>query len=250
MSALAKRGLLRRARGPLAFPGTKPGFDPSHIAAAQTRLSAAAMGGNFVDLTTGKSGAITGSPTNSIGLIGPRIGFPGSTDLVTFSGKPTASFPNYTFGCVVAFDVVNVTNQFLISSSNGGTGVRLSIVNAGGSKLSIGINSLGGFNATQIPIAVNTPYALFGSLAWVSPNALCNAVAVNLTNGVVLSQSSSVAAGGAPGADSGTCSIGNRGSSLHAQGRIAAAMYSTEFTPISSLLQWAADPWSFWYPQS
>lgn len=246
---LAQRRLIRPPQGLFAFPGTNPGFDPEHPCAAQTRLSAVAMGGNFVDLTTGRPGSITGSPTNSVGLIGPRIGFPGSTDVVTFSGKPTSSFPNYTFGCIVAFDVVNAANQFLISSSNSGVGARLSIANAGGSKLSIGINGLSALTAAQIPIVANTPYALFGSLAWVSPNVLFNAVAVNLTNGIVLSQSSSVASG-APGTDSGTCGIGNRGSALHAQGRIAAAMYSTGFMPMASLLQWAADPWSFWYPRS
>jgi hypothetical protein len=29
---------------------------------------------------------------------------------------------------------------------------------------------------------------------------------------------------------------------------MAAAMYSTVFPSMATLLAWAADPWSFWYP--
>lgn len=50
-------------------------------------------------------------------------------------------------------------------------------------------------------------------------------------------------------APNGTYGIGNNvGSSREFNGFIAAAMVGADYLAIPQLLQWAENPWAFWYP--
>jgi hypothetical protein len=72
---LASRRLISRPRGPFAFPGTLPGFDPSHVAGRAPLFSGVSLGSNFRSLGAGavgaRQGTIAGSPAAKMLTIGP-----------------------------------------------------------------------------------------------------------------------------------------------------------------------------------
>ena len=59
--------LLLPTRNPLAYPaGVAPGFDPTHVAAKNTLISGIAVGNTYVNLLTGKTPTISGTPVFNV----------------------------------------------------------------------------------------------------------------------------------------------------------------------------------------
>src|SRR4051812_3687967 len=100
----------RLRRSTLAYPaGTAPGVDPSHPASAGISggqgISVVAMNGNVVDLTTGRKGAIGGTPSTAIfkSWLGPGIDYSHSADTHDFTGKLASTPPGMTLAAIVQF---------------------------------------------------------------------------------------------------------------------------------------------------
>lgn len=102
---------------------------------------------------------------------------------------------------------------------------------------------LSGNNLTTFVASVNTPY--FVAASGFSSGTL-NWVIVNLASGQIVAESHACSA--FPATSMGGQNIIGNNSGQPMLGIVAAAMYSPAYMPLTQLLQWAADPWSFWYP--
>lgn len=235
--------LLLTGQNTLAFPyGIAPGVDLTHPAAGASL--AFSVVGNGISLL--KSGIASGSnnantfPVDSI--IG--LGTKNASNLsgFTYAGQSTAANTSVTFAFIGR--VVNAGGTFAyIGSANSGTGGAFFGVDSGGNFI---VQGNGSFVESTFPAYVSTaPYFAAVSL---NPSSCVFAVR-RLDTGKIFSSS---AAGFTMIAPDGTyayagCSasgsVGNIGG-----GTCAAGMISFKFTPLAQLLQWAQDPWSFWYP--
>lgn len=241
---LAQRRLIRPPGGPFAFPGTKPGFDPSHIAAANVQLSAVALGSGFVGLLRGSLAASGGgSPTAKIlSGLGPAVNFTGATDGLKFTGQSTASVSACTLACIVQFANYN-SGQYQVVIGNTTSGL-----------LALGSDAnhfvtlyAGGPTASTFVPSLNVPYFIACSAQNPSGSSM-SFVVRNLANGVLFLQKTNFLTG--INASAGTANIGNNNFIAQAaNGAVAAVMHSSRFMSAEALLQWSDDPWSFWYPR-
>jgi hypothetical protein len=241
---MSRSSLLKRPL--LAYPGGNPGFDPSHMAAGGTRFSAIATGNGFINLMKGAAGVITNAPAAVIdGRIGPSVKFANSTDAVTFANQSVAIDASCTFGCIFIPNA-SIGNATLIStSSNASGGFRLSLNSL---VPIVTVNGNSGPIMTGTSLVIGVPY--FCGFSY-SPNVASNAtfVLMRLDTGAILTSSPAYGALSSQ-ASSGTYSVGTRVSgNLVSDSTIAAIMYSSALMSKAQLLQWAQDPWSFWYPQ-
>lgn len=235
-------------RNPLALPADKAGFDPNHIAlsgGATCFFSGVARRGNFIDLTRGVAGSVTGAPTRVVdGHIGDSVQYAAAAGN-TFAGRATTA-PRMTFGAVVKWtNIAAGTYSFIFANSTNTTGYNALF---GGSDGSLNIR-YGGINwgppTSAITLVNNVPYFVAASIG---PNANFNFVAARLDNGQVRTG----LAGPASASDTpnGTYVVGNWPlmSSFGIVGKIAAVAYLNGYMAMPQLIQWAAAPWDFWYP--
>jgi hypothetical protein len=243
---LPQRKLIARPGGPFAFPGTQPGFNPSHPAAAKPLFSGVSMGGNFINLGIGAGGGargtIVGSPTPKIlPSIGLATLFVASAS-VQFS-FPATNFTNYTIAAIVNWLGTNAASQDIAGNdtSSGGVGTDLGLSSTG--VVSVRLNAVS--VASTLPALVaNASYLIAASGTSASG---ANMMYARLDTGQIFSQ---FVSSGTSTTANGTLTIGNVGdASRFFNGSIATAMYSNSFLSLAQLTQWAADPWSFWYPK-
>lgn len=239
------------------FPcGVSPGFDPSHIVAANTRFSGVAMGGNFVDLLTGRLGSVTGAPTANIReIIGPNVKFGGGTDNISITGKKSFGADAAPLGDTLAAIVIlnsSASQQALLALGTSGTDTGYSYLSTTGANAIFGIGHQGATllaasswaGTLLVPIFIAASQSLSAS---VGATQTANLVAVRLDTGQTFANTASNS-GYTAGSRNGTYNIGSRGaSSLPSTANVAALMSSDRFAALSELLVWAADPWSFWY---
>lgn len=233
--------------GPLAYPGRQPGFDPSHFASKNVRLSAVASGNNFVNLLNAKKGTVTGAVT---AIVDSRIGpaaqittIAGSDTYVSIPSPSNAAIP--TSATVASIFTYGTNGNFsgLFGSNQTTFGVMFGVQAAGG--------SIQCYNGTVLNSVACVPVAGNAYFAAVSYNTTkANFVLVNLTTGQVFSDS--VTGASATAAADGTYCLGvnNNFSTNSLVGGLAAGMYAAEYLSIPQLLQWARDPWAFWYPRT
>lgn len=217
--------------------GATPGFDPSHIAAAQTRFSAVCYGANFISLLNASTGVVTASPTTSlIGLIG-RVTIFTATAVLSFSNQSTNNDATATFAAILVPNN-NFASQTIFSTSNNGTtGIDFGVAS---DKARISSGGVAGSGS----VAITSGIPIF--LAANFNNGTVNFVIANLATGIIRTDTSS--GSGGPTAPNGTYLIGNgSGGTTPQQTGIAAVMFSARYMPTYQLLQWAANPWSFWY---
>lgn len=238
----------------LEYPiGATPRFDPAHLAASNTLFSGIASGPNFVNTLTGQpgtpNGGVNAPSANQQGIIGPSIYIPNNGN-ITFPYQATA-WAAQTMAAIVAFDSATSgsVRNIMSTSASGLTGMLLA-VNTGGANTTwsyeIGgtLSACTGSTLQAAPIIAGMPYFWAVSIANGLP---VNTVLVQLGTGRVsilsIANALSFNAGDA------TIYIGNRGTNTRqAIGKIAAAMHANNYLSIPQLLQWASDPWSFWYP--
>jgi hypothetical protein len=121
-----------------------------------------------------------------------------------------------------------------------GSGTNLSLGSSGIVQARLGGT---GVVCTLPALAANTSY--FIALSGVSATGF-NVAYTNLSTGQMFSQFVSSVS---PTSLNGTLTVGNIGAlDRFFNGSVAAAMYSNSFMSLAQLNQWAADPWSFWYP--
>jgi hypothetical protein len=236
----------------LAYPaGATPGFDQSHIASGgitnRRGFSGIATSANFVNVLNGAAGAIVNAPTSAyLGSIGPCTDYPGQgqTHCSTFAGQSTTIDAQATLAAIFQLDAVNAgTNVFFTESGNSNGGYSIGYT-ATGKPTCL---ALGGTNSISTPTLVaNIPY--FFAVSSQVVGGSCFFVLARLDTGQVLTETQARAVPSA-GAPSGIYNVGNTTSSPRSpNAKIAAVMFSNQSISLAAIVQWAADPWSFWYP--
>jgi len=255
MPALVRRSIVRSSRGSLVFPGTPPRFDASHSAANGCTLSAVAVAGTFIDLLTGKAGSVTtGSPTQQVhSVLGPCLVM--SATNVAISGKRSyganAAPLGDTLACIAMINSTAAQQAFIALGLNG-TDSGYSWLGCPSANAIGGIAHAGLAGANGPDVGTSVPFFLAASQslsAATSATQTAVFVTVNLLTGKMTTASTSQGSYNV-GSRNGTYNIGSRGAaSAPANANIACVMASDTFTPLPALTKWAADPWSFWYPQ-
>ena len=225
-------------RKPLAFPGGRPGFDPTHIAAPGTLLSAVISGKNALNVSpttfaSARVGTISGSPTFGIdGVIGPNAsGFSGS-DYISFTSA--------------AQTAVNGTMAAIVYSPGGVNNGIFAVDNHDGPAIAGFSNTLfitGGLGDSTSGLAFPTGWSFV--VASISGSAVSFLI-LNLSNGQTTTSFTTY----------NTVPTGSTAYWIGVEpkystawpGKIAAVMHSSAYMSIPQLLEWAKDPWSFWYP--
>ncbi len=240
MAALARRGIIRPPRGPFSYPGTKPGFDQSHPAAAQCLFSGvAADGPNVINLLTGRQGTKTGAtPVNKTLISGRGIDFSGGNDNVNFA------FPTTTFSVATMAAIFTLTG----SSANAALVFATNAANSYGIQIGASNATIQAVIGATAATVVTSPVSGVPYFVVVSNNGSpFNAVAVRLDNGILTTAATTTAS---PSAGDGSLYVGNRGTATRQLfGAVHALSFSNCLLTPTQLRQWAADPWSFWYPK-
>lgn len=226
------RTLLKRPN-PLAYPGTAPGFDPTHVASKLCRLSVAGVS----NLLLGTPPSTLTASTKVDAILGPVTVYTG-TQVASYAGL-TDSSSALTYGMIC---LSNSPNNVAIAQTGGGT-ASMVLIFVAGNVIKLGFVNTG--NTSTGLIVPTNPFFVATS----TNGTTLNTVTVDLVTGAI--QSSSVADGGNIGSGNGgnTYSLGSDWNGASFVGHIAAAMANVRYMPLAQLLQWAQDPWSFWYPQ-
>jgi hypothetical protein len=244
-----------RSRGPLAYPGTSPGFDPAHVAGNACTLSAVFFGGTFVDILTGRQGTIsTGSPTAQMhSVLGPCLNM--SSSNVAISGKraygANAAPLGDTMACIAMLNGT-AAQQGLIALGLNGTDTGYSWLGVPSANAVSGVAHAGLAAANGPDVGSGTPFFLAASQnlsAATSATQTAVFVAVNLLTGKMTTASTSQGSYNV-GSRNGTYNIGSRGAgSAPATASIRCVMSNDMFMPLPALVQWAKEPWKFWHPK-
>lgn len=239
-----KRGLVRRPRGSLAFPGTAPDVDPNYGLV----FSAIPLGANFISLLQGgKTGVVTApsvTPVAATTVQGPVVRFPANASdtlsRITVSGNVTTNFPSFT-SCVIINFTAFASNQFVFGNDSSGAGVHIFADGTGILKLSY----WGGATISSgLTLVAGVPYFIA-----VSANGTTKAdfLVRRLDTGGILTASG---AGGTPTAPNGTFTIGNApGGGGTSNASISAVAFSGAYNAPAMVRKWASDPWGLWYPR-
>lgn len=244
---------LTQSPASFSYPfGSAPGFDPSHPAAPGATFSGIASTAGFINLMQGQRSVVNGTPlTTILPGIAAATKFPTAPDYCSFSGFPATLDNQTTMAAIVQFTTVGAAQQmFLCSSTQASTNWSLNCDFSGGTT-SFSINPNGGtVTRSLIALSAGVPYFLALSVS----DSFANSgkvffVVTRLDTGQI--QSANIAVSASPlGASNGSYSVGARvNGNVASLSSIAAAMITRRATSFSALLQWAADPWSFWYPQ-
>jgi hypothetical protein len=239
--------LIDPRRSSLNYPlGAMPGFNETHPASRGigpgSGFVGVAMGDNFLNLLDGGVGTKSGGGaiTANYSEFGPAITVTG-TSVLTYPGFPTTFDAANTMGAI--YWLANTTDiTFLIHSSSANNGIELKTSGPG-----LIFDVFGG-TAVTFSSSLVAQQMLFLGLSGHYASQTVNFVVMNLENGTLFKKVDTgfLAAGTAP---NGTYSIGNSGSGVSpATGRLCASMMSPAYLSMSELVQWAYDPWSFWYP--
>jgi hypothetical protein len=254
---MSQFNLILRRPNLLGYPGTLPGFDLSHPASstfvrgAATPLQVGVLfsavsatgSGNLIDIFHGKPSTLVGSPTSSIDpVIGPGTNFPSSTTRATFTGPTLGSV-----GTTIAF-ILKVNG----TPSGYGTLCSWSVANQGlfiRSTRALDFYPFGD-NLSTFTLSVGVPYfvvvtalgnatASSGIINFFAENLNTGQVSSNTITGVNFNLLNTVP----------TIDVGSDGTAGFSNCTIAAIMYSQNYMSMKQVVQWAQDPWSFWYPQ-
>lgn len=236
-----------RRRSSFLYPGSNPGFDPSHPAAKNAIFSGVIGGGmnNYVNLLGGKIGTIVTVPVGGRvvkPVLGPALGFDNSSiQRLTWTGFPNPPASPYPTTLAGIFTLTALHNN-----------VQCLVENASGAQIQLGIfsntfqlNRWGGSNDNTgfTPVA-GVPYFLACSTDNANQTTI---VWTRLDTGLIGLFTATPA--GATTTGTITVGVGSAGGGGNAfDGFISEFMYSQCFLPRGAMLAWAADPRSYWYP--
>lgn len=237
--------MLQLARNRLAWPaGVKPGFDPSHVAGGQCLFSGVSVPAGFLNVLNGIVGVNTSTPTAAIkGLVGPSTTYDNavsSSIKTTFTTGNTATLTRFTIATVVEFFALASFNAlFAGNTSTAGTIGQFASSNT----LMMRISNTNVSSA--IPLANGVPYLLITSCDVSIATNNVNYLALNLATGKYTTEVNTM---GTSSVALDNYIVGNWGGTLPAGAVVSAAMFSNNFLSLPQMMQWATDPWSFWYP--
>lgn len=240
---------IARLRGPLVYPGTEAlGFDPTHPLATRCLVSLVAVNGGILSLLDGQVAAATGAPACKLDAnIGEGLAFT-STQKFALSNLPVlpsaASSAIFTYAGILRLPATVTSSHLIIST--GDTGAIGTGFFIGSGRLPSVLKWGGTASAFSTALLASTAYFVVISVNGTTTANLC---VVNLLTGQIITEATAGLAGGSPAASASTWPIGNTAGTRPFLGNIAAAMYSSAFYNMQTLLAAAADPWSFWYPQ-
>lgn len=240
---------LTKYRNPLAYPaGYAPGFDPNHVAALNPVFSSVASGANHINILTGTPATVTGTPLHKIkNVMGPTLDFDTSNaNYVNFSGFQTTAIPSGTLGMILELtsSIAGYNYIFTYGPVSGGSATGcLSLIQGNIFKMQ---NNTGSIISSGVTLEVGVPYFL--ACCFSDSLAATDFYIKDLKTGqfktAFLGASNAITA-----ALSGNCDLGTSPRDHQiARTSFAAAMFSRSYTPRPAMMQWAADPWSFWYP--
>jgi hypothetical protein len=241
---------IRRVGGPFAYPaGARPGLDPKHVAVqgGVCRLSAVAINGVLTDLFSFTKGAIAGgTPTRAFDPnMAEIVSYVGASDQTTIGNRSTIVDTNFTLATIASLNLFGVPTMLLLSSS-GNPNVQWFNDGSGSGTINGAFHNGAGTvtqNVGTVTLTSGVPYFL----AWSQNGAsTLNAISVNLTNGEISTFTTSTGLANSTGGAATWIfgSVASLGSGI----KIAASMASNVFMSMQQLKAWAADPWSFWYP--
>jgi hypothetical protein len=237
-------------QGNFGFPcGVAPGFDPKHIAAKGVYASFSAAGATFRDLLRSQPPATSNFTGGRIMAgIGPCVDNTANFKEATFTGYPTTAYTTYTKAVTLILTATGFNEGIIGDGASTGTGfytagLNLAMTSAG--VFQVEHKGIGNFSSA-LTLLTNVPYFLACSYNAGIATGNANFVVVRLDTGQIL-QTTVNGFNAAVTAPTGTITIGN-GSDV---GKlfIGAVMASNNFMSPSQLSVWAADPFSFWYPQ-
>jgi hypothetical protein len=240
--------LIRRHRGPFAYPGTSPRLDINHLSLQSNgviRSACVAMNGTMVDLQSGIKGTMNGSASIQIlprvghALTGTAIG-----DYCKFTTLPkalTTSENTITLASIFVFN--NTANQRILAVS---TSATLNTGHGMGSRNSIPYIAVPGNNEANITAIPNFIAGRTYFMAW-SPGSSGQIVVTDMTTGMIYTATSAVATGLFP--TDGSFTVGASPSTNLGQGigSVAAGALISNSLSQAKLVEWAQDPWSLWY---
>jgi hypothetical protein len=234
-------------RDPLAYPaGHAPGFDPTHPASnfgGQGVSLVPAAGGVYINLLTGGATTKAGVQTYGVGAGGPY------TQSITNGGY--GSFAN-SFSSTVTPGFTIATIFTPASIATNGTILSTSTVAANGLQMTYRLGVMGYRNSSLFAASPVLPALTVGVpyfLALSDNGTTCYFVQVNLLTGQIVTSSVATASGLSQGSTTTWLIGGNASGSAFVNGNIHSVMAGYVALSPAQLKAWAADPWSFWYPQ-
>lgn len=258
-SALARLIIPIRSN-PLAFPARRAGFDPSHFAAKGCFWSVVSTGASAINLCkpSPKPTAQVSAPTSVIdGNLGRASKFTGvaSNSLVFTGGSNAAIDLTLTYACLYRPSSIASTVSIVSNSTTVNTGSLLSY-NAGFGSLVFGFELVFPI-LPNIALIAGGPYFIIVSGSGVSGGTWnTNWLVMRLDTGQIIT-TTATGTGQTMAASNGNMLFGGASSGQgnnDATGNLAAAMYSGGpggfVMSIPQMLQWAQDPWAFWYPRT
>lgn len=233
----------------LAFPvGVPAGFDQSHPAAVNPRLSVVkAAGGNFRDVLTGLIGtpeAGGAASSTTLSHTGPSyLGTAVANTGIKFAGKSTLNDTSITMAAIGVSGASG--NRFFVNSSFATTGGWA----FGGSGANVLIQewATAGFTTSSGVTLLVAGVPVFFAVS--IDGATAHFIARHLDSGKILKNTKTGLAL-TPAAPDGTYTAGGHSTrQLTAADSMAAGMASAVFLNMPQLEQWARDPWAYWYPR-
>lgn len=242
--------LSSRSPNLLVFPaGALPGYDPTHVAA----ISSPYAGDSYVAMPSGlmvsamRGGLVTSiaasatAPAFSFdGVIGPSLSFAAaSTNHLKSGAMPTTTDNSVTMAAILVGTAITSGYKPVYCARSDGLGWALSF-NAGAVDVRNGVSDV----ASSLVVSNAIPYFMAASCN----QTTFNYILLRLDNGKLLTASAAKA--GTTATNSANHSIGNftTGNNFPCQAKIATIMYAPGNLNLQQLSQWAADPWSYWYP--
>jgi hypothetical protein len=245
----------------LAFPGTKPGLDRAHPAFIGLQQVAVVFqpNGNFYDLKNGVRSNITPGAGQFANVVDSIIG-PAMAPSASNTSANIINVPKALAGGNVYADIVSAIMRFpasalgahayLVTNNVTGNTIFLLYIPSGTTILTYA-DSGGSVNLLDFTPILGHPVFI----AICNYNASVNWVVRSLLTGRTFSGTVAAFSTITPDLSGSYLTVGNRDADYlrPATGSSIAAVMYAESIPyqLSSrqLLQWADDPWSFWYPQ-
>lgn len=225
--------------------GVLPGIPSSHIGLGKGILrfsGIATPGGSFIDLSSGKQATTINSTVTGIvdGTIGPSCKFPNTFSGLGFSTFPSITDSTKTLAAIIRFTSNGVIQEIIAENPNFNTGWGFFI------RTNNTVSSCCGAagTTTTLTLTSGVPYFIIVSSNTVTQNYLIK----RLDTGSV--QTLTASAAQTPNATTGPVAVGNiyTTGSRNVPGPIASVMSSTQYMTLPMMIQWAENPWSFWYP--
>ena len=190
-----------------------------------------------------------GTATPVTGVIDPIMG-------------PCVSLPGGSVSAFAANNSIQVSDNkqtlaailSLNSSGSAQMAMATGTTNAQGYTMFFGSGTSGGVHITQITTPLTSTYHLVPGVphfvgASVGP-AGQNIVIVNLATGQTYSYTSTNSGTSNTPGEVGSGYMGSQSTQFCINGKMAAGMMSGTYLTLQQVEQWAADPWSFWYPDN